>query len=60
MAQLYDGDESFAAVAGRKHEDNGWEDGGDEDVPLNPLGGIDKGTFPPYCDVDAEVENKQR
>ena len=60
MAQLYDGDESLAAVTGCEHEDNGDQDGGDKDVPLYPLGGIDKGSFPPDSDVDGEVENKQR
>ena len=60
MAELYDGDESFAAVTGREHEDNCHENGSDEDVPLYPLGGINKGGFPPDCDVDGEVQNKQR
>ena len=42
MTQLYNGDESFAAVADREHEDDRDEDGGDEDVPLMSLGGADK------------------
>ena len=42
MTQLYNGDESFAAVTEREHEDNRDEDGGDEDVPLMSLGGADK------------------
>ena len=60
LTQLYNADESLAAVTGREHEDNRDENGGDEDVPLYPLGWINQGTFPPDCDVDAEVENKQR
>ena len=60
LAQLYDGDESFAAVTGREHEDNRHENGGDEDVPLYSLGGIYKRTFPPDGDVDPEVEDQQR
>ena len=60
LTELQNADESFAAVTGREHEDNCHENGSDEDVPLYPLGGINQGTFPPDCDVDAEVENKQR
>lgn len=60
LAKLYDGDESFAAVTGREHEDNREENGGDEDVPLYPVGGINKRTFPPDGDVDPEVEDQQR
>ena len=57
MTELYNGDESFAAVTDREHEDNRDEDGGDEDVPLMSLGGTYKGAFPPDCDVDAKVKN---
>lgn len=34
LTELNNADESFAAVTGREHEDNGHENGGNEDVPL--------------------------
>ena len=58
MPELDDRDQRLAAVTHGEHHDDRHEDGGDGEIPLDSLRGVDHGSLLLDLDVDAEIQPK--